>query len=112
VFTKRGQAHLGFIQGWMPNTLFLVMFGLAIDCEVFIVSRIREEYERTGNSVDAIAGTRSNRRCCDIRGGDHGGDSRVFCLNRIPEMKQMGFDLAARCRLMRRWFAQRSCQRS
>ncbi len=38
----------GSIQSWMPLIIFAFLFGLSMDYEVFILSRMREEYDRTG----------------------------------------------------------------
>jgi putative drug exporter of the RND superfamily len=35
--------------------LFAVVFGLSMDYEVFLLSRIREEYDRTGDNASAVA---------------------------------------------------------
>ena len=35
--------------------MFCVLFGLSMDYEVFLLSRIREEWERTGNNTQAVA---------------------------------------------------------
>src|SRR6266704_780582 len=40
---------------WVPMFLFLILFGLSMDYEVFLLSRIREEYDRTGDSSAAVA---------------------------------------------------------
>jgi RND superfamily putative drug exporter len=90
-----GFTSLGFVQGWMPITLFLVMFGLAMDYEVFIVSRIREEYARTGSTVEAVAlGLGRTGIVVTSAAAIMVAILGSFCLNRIPEMKQMGFGLA------------------
>ena len=39
----------------MPLFLFSVLFGLSMDYQVFLLSRIRERYLRTGDSDDAVA---------------------------------------------------------
>jgi RND superfamily putative drug exporter len=39
----------------MPMLMFCIVYGLSMDYEVFIVSRIREEYLRTGDTVSAVA---------------------------------------------------------
>ncbi len=39
----------------VPVTVFAAVFGLSMDYEVFLISRIREEYERTGNNERATA---------------------------------------------------------
>ena len=36
---------------WVPVFLFVILFGLSMDYEVFLLSRIREEYDRTGDNA-------------------------------------------------------------
>ncbi|MFJ2716562.1 MMPL family transporter [Streptomyces sp. NPDC087437] len=43
------------ITTWVPMMIFPVLFGLSMDYEVFLISRIREEYERTGDTRTAVA---------------------------------------------------------
>ena len=40
---------------WVPMFLFVILFGLSMDYEVFLLSRIREEYDRTGDNSAAVA---------------------------------------------------------
>jgi putative drug exporter of the RND superfamily len=40
---------------FIPVMMFAVLFGLSMDYEVFLISRIREEYLKTGNTSDAVA---------------------------------------------------------
>ena len=40
---------------WVPMFLFVILFGLSMDYEVFLLSRIREEYDRTGDNTTAVA---------------------------------------------------------
>jgi RND superfamily putative drug exporter len=52
--------HLGLetspqIDGWIPIFLFAMLFGLSMDYEVFLLSRIREEWERRADNDAAIA---------------------------------------------------------
>src|SRR4051812_21734738 len=44
----------GSIQSWMPLIIFAFLFGLSMDYEVFILSRMREEYDRTGSTEIAV----------------------------------------------------------
>jgi RND superfamily putative drug exporter len=44
----------GFIPATLPVLMFCVAFGLSMDYEVFVLSRIKEEYDRTGNTTKAI----------------------------------------------------------
>ncbi|WP_203861834.1 MMPL family transporter [Plantactinospora mayteni] len=49
-FTATGQLDVS-----MPILMFCVAFGLSMDYEVFLLSRIKEEYDRTGDNTRAIA---------------------------------------------------------
>jgi len=40
---------------WVPMFLFVILFGLSMDYKVFLLSRIREEYDRTGDNAAAVA---------------------------------------------------------
>jgi RND superfamily putative drug exporter len=44
----------GAITFWIPLMVFAFLFGLSMDYEVFILSRVREEYDRTGSTDLAI----------------------------------------------------------
>ena len=44
----------GSIPSWMPLMIFAFLFGLSMDYEVFILSRMREEYDRTGSTDLAV----------------------------------------------------------
>src|SRR5690606_5016328 len=50
-----GVGREGPIEAWVPMMLFAIVFGLSMDYEVFLLSRIREEYDRTGNNATAVA---------------------------------------------------------
>jgi RND superfamily putative drug exporter len=43
------------IEPWAPMMLFAVVFGLSMDYEVFLLSRVREEWHRTGDSRTSVA---------------------------------------------------------
>src|SRR5690606_5382035 len=45
----------GPIQSFIPRLLFAVLFGLSMDYEVFLLSRTREDYLRTGDNSVAVA---------------------------------------------------------
>ena len=42
------------VAAWVPLFLFSVLFGLSMDYQVFLLSRIRERYEQTGDSDEAV----------------------------------------------------------
>jgi RND superfamily putative drug exporter len=50
-----GVAREAPIEAWAPVFIFAVVFGLSMDYEVFLLSRIREEYDRTGDNATAVA---------------------------------------------------------
>lgn len=50
-----GVGRGGPIEPFIPMMLFAIVFGLSMDYEVFLLSRIREEYNRTGDNARAVA---------------------------------------------------------
>src|SRR5262249_25650222 len=51
-----GIAPTGSIPAWIPLMVFAFVFGLSMDYEVFILTRMREEYDRTGATSEAVVG--------------------------------------------------------
>ena len=57
-----GFQPLGFVETTQPVILFCVLFGLSMDYEVFLLSRMKEAWERTGDNTEAVArGPRAER---------------------------------------------------
>ena len=50
-----GFTSFGAIEAWVPVLVFVFGFGLSMDYEVFLLSRIKEEYDRTGDTSAAVA---------------------------------------------------------
>ncbi|MGH8975434.1 MAG: MMPL family transporter, partial [Acidimicrobiia bacterium] len=50
-----GVGREGPVEAWAPMMLFAILFGLSMDYEVFLLSRIREDYDRTGDNGVAVA---------------------------------------------------------
>ena len=51
------------IEAWLPLFLFAVLFGLSMDYHVFLLTRIREHYDRTGDNQLSVAhGLRTTER--------------------------------------------------
>src|SRR5205823_14174241 len=55
-----GESFLGFhsnggIASWLPIFMFVILFGLSMDYHVFILSRVREAYDRGLKTEDAVA---------------------------------------------------------
>ncbi|GGX90221.1 membrane protein [Streptomyces minutiscleroticus] len=83
------------VTAFLPVLLIGVLFGLAMDYEVFLVSRMREHYEHTGDAAEAVTHglARSGRVVCAaalIMVSVFGG----FVFNHDPIIKSIGFALA------------------
>ena len=50
-----GIGSTGPIDPWIPLMMFTILFGLSMDYEVFLLSRIREEWRRTKDNSTAVA---------------------------------------------------------
>ena len=50
-----GIDRAGPIESWVPMFLFAIVFGLSMDYEVFLLSRMKEEFDRTGDNASAVA---------------------------------------------------------
>ncbi len=50
-----GFQQVDIVEAWVPLFLFAVLFGLSMDYQVFLLSRIRERYSQTGDNEDAVA---------------------------------------------------------
>jgi putative drug exporter of the RND superfamily len=51
-----GFQHTNVIDAWVPLFLFSVLFGLSMDYQVFLMSRIKERYDSSGSTRDAVVG--------------------------------------------------------
>jgi putative drug exporter of the RND superfamily len=51
-----GVGRPGPVEAWAPMMLFAILFGLSMDYEVFLLSRIREHYDRGRDNTAAVAG--------------------------------------------------------
>jgi len=50
-----GVGKAGPVEAWAPMFLFAIVFGLSMDYEVFLLSRMKEEFDRTGDNTTAVA---------------------------------------------------------
>ncbi len=99
-FVKDIASTLNFIQvesieAWLPLFLFSVLFGLSMDYHVFLLTRIREHYDRTGDNTGSVAyGLRTTAGIITgaalIMVAVFGG----FAAGRLAPLQQMGFGLA------------------
>ena len=84
------------IEAWLPVFLFSILFGLSMDYEVFLLSRIRERYDQTGLNGESVAfGLRSTAGIITgaalIMVAVFGG----FALGDLVIFQEMGFGLGA-----------------
>ena len=49
-----GFDQVDVIQPWMPLMLFAILFGLSMDYQVFLLSRIQERYNATGDNSESV----------------------------------------------------------
>jgi RND superfamily putative drug exporter len=83
------------IEAWLPLFLFSILFGLSMDYHVFLLTRIREEYDKTQDNTEAVAyGLRTTA-------GIITGAAIImvvvftgFASGRLGPLQQMGFGLA------------------
>ena len=95
-----GNELLGFqqidrIESWVPLFMFATLFGLSMDYHVFLLSRIRERYQHSGDNAESVAyGVRSTAGmitgAAAIMVAVFGG----FASGEMVSFQQMGFGLA------------------
>jgi RND superfamily putative drug exporter len=83
------------IEPWLPLFLFSVLFGLSMDYHVFLLSRIREEYDKTRDNTEAVAyGLRTTAGIITGAALIMVGVFIGFAAARLGPLQQMGFGLA------------------
>jgi RND superfamily putative drug exporter len=96
-----GEGILGFksnggIASWLPLFMFVILFGLSMDYHVFILSRIREAYDRGMNTADAVEhGIKTTAGVVTSAAVVMVGAFAIFATMPILDMKEMGIGLAA-----------------
>jgi RND superfamily putative drug exporter len=101
VFNKGyGNEIFGFqqvdrIENWVPLFLFAVLFGLSMDYHVFLLSRIREHFNDTGNNTESVAfGLQSTGRLITSAAMIMVAVFSGFAAGSLVMFQQMGFGLA------------------
>jgi putative drug exporter of the RND superfamily len=90
-----GVDRTGFIQVMLPLLTFAVSFGLSMDYEVFLVSRMREEWDRSGDNAAAVRlGITYTARVITAAALIMVVVFASFVLAGMVEAKQLGFMLA------------------
>jgi uncharacterized membrane protein YdfJ with MMPL/SSD domain len=91
-----GLTQFDQIEGWIPVFLFAMLFGLSMDYEVFLVSRMREEWDKTKDNQLAVAqGLAKTGRLVTAAGLIMFAAFMGFVAGSIVGLQQFGLGLAA-----------------
>jgi uncharacterized membrane protein YdfJ with MMPL/SSD domain len=90
-----GFQHVSAIDAWVPLFLFSVLFGLSMDYQVFLLSRIKERYDRTGSTAEAVEwGVSSTARLITGAALIIVAVFSGFAMGDLVMFQQMGFGIA------------------
>ena len=90
-----GFQQVSTVEAWIPLFLFSVLFGLSMDYHVFLLSRIRERFDATGDTEGAIAhGITSSARLITGAALIMVAVFAGFASGQLVMFQQMGFGLA------------------
>ncbi len=85
----------GPIEAWVPMMLFAIVFGLSMDYEVFLLSRIKEEYDRDHDNATAVShGLAKTARLITAAAAIMICVFGSFVLSDLRVLKLIGFGLA------------------
>ncbi|HZQ02681.1 MAG TPA: MMPL family transporter [Gaiellaceae bacterium] len=86
----------GGVAFWLPIFMFVILFGLSMDYHVFILSRVREAFDRGLKTEDAVAhGIKTTAGVVSSAALVMVGVFSIFATLPILDMKEMGIGLAA-----------------
>lgn len=86
----------GIIESWLPLFLFSILFGLSIDYEMYVMTRVKEEYERGATTEEAIArGVKGTAGVITNAAAIMVAVALIFAFTRNIGLQQFGFGLAA-----------------
>ena len=90
-----GFSSVGTLQAFLPVTIFALLFGLSMDYEVFLVRRMQEEWQRSGDNDHAVAvGLDRTARQITAGAAIMAAVFGSFLVADVLELKQFGFSLA------------------
>ena len=90
-----GFESLGYVNTLTPPFLLAITFGLSMDYEVFLLTRIRERYEATGDNTRAVAeGLRASAKTISSAALIMVAVFAVFAGTGVPSVKEIGLGLA------------------
>ena len=80
---------------YMPLFLFTTIFGLSMDYNIFILSRVKEEYDKSGDNTEAVAlGIEKTGSVVTSAALIMVATFGVFALSGLTEMQMFGIGLA------------------
>ena len=83
------------IEGWIPIFLFAALFGLSMDYEVFLVTRMREAWDARRDNVEAVAfGLERTGRLITAAALVMAASFAGFVVGSVPGLQQFGLGLA------------------
>jgi len=86
----------GGIAQWLPMFMFVILFGLSMDYHVFILSRVREAFDRGLSTEDAVAhGIKTTAGTVTSAATVMVGAFAIFATLPFLDFKEMGIGLAA-----------------
>jgi putative drug exporter of the RND superfamily len=89
-------AETGPIEVFLPMMFFCILFGLSMDYEVFLISRIREYYMKSGDNAESVAnGLAATARVITAAAAIMVAVFLAFVLGEDRIVKQIGLGLAA-----------------
>jgi uncharacterized membrane protein YdfJ with MMPL/SSD domain len=90
-----GYHSLGYINTMTPPFLLAIVFGLSMDYEVFLLSRIRERYDATGDTKRSVAeGLKRSAATITSAALIMVAVFAVFAGTGVPSVKEIGLGLA------------------
>jgi RND superfamily putative drug exporter len=93
--SRVGLVQVPEIEGWIPVFMFTLLFGLSMDYEVFLVSSMREAWDKTRSNAGAVAhGLANTGRIVTAAGLIMAAAFSGLTIGAIPTMQQLGFGLA------------------
>ena len=84
----------GIIESWLPLFMFAILFGLSMDYHMFVLGRMKEEYERGASNEEAVSvGIKATAGTITSAAAIMVGVFSIFAFTRDIGLKQFGFGL-------------------
>ena len=85
----------GYIQSYLPLFAFVILFGISMDYELFLLGRMREEWNRTGDNTEAVTrGMQHTARPITSAAAIQAAVFGAFAFTSVIDIQEIGFALA------------------